>query len=134
MNDRPNEFRTNVNAQNREQITGDDRSQNSDDNVADQTETRALNDETRDPAGNRSDNEPNKQCPHSLLLNWLFTETSCQGSERVESGLPAPLLLPRAGIEDPGCVAEGDIETFLAQGRSEFDGEFVEHGLDLLIR
>jgi hypothetical protein len=36
-----------------------------------------------------------------------------------------PLSLALAGIKDPGPLAERDIEPFLAQGRTEFDRQFV---------
>jgi hypothetical protein len=45
----------------------------------------------------------------------------------------SPLCLALASIEDPGPVAERDIEPFLTQGRPELDRQFIQHGLDILI-
>jgi hypothetical protein len=43
-------------------------------NIADQTKADTLNDETRDPARERSDDEPNDQRPHGLLLGKVSTQ------------------------------------------------------------
>ncbi len=39
-----------------------------------------------------------------------------------------------AGIENPGPVAERDIDSFLAQCRAKLDRKFVQHDLDFVIR
>lgn len=38
-----------------------------------------------------------------------------------------------ARIENPGPVAERDIDSFLAQSRTKLDRKFVQHGLDFLV-
>src|SRR5664279_2871363 len=50
VNDGSDESRPNMDTQYWEQVTGDDRAQNSDDDIADQTKASALDNEARDPA------------------------------------------------------------------------------------
>jgi len=57
-----------MDAQQREHEASNDRSQNSDDNIADQTKTGALNNEPSDPASERSDCELNNQRCDDLTL------------------------------------------------------------------
>jgi hypothetical protein len=59
-----------MDAQQREHEASDNRSQNSDDNIADQTKAGALNNEAGDPASERSDYEPNNQRCHDLTLGY----------------------------------------------------------------
>jgi len=59
-----------MDAQQREHEASDNRSQNSDDNIADQTKAGTLNNEASDSASERSDYEPNNQRCHDLTLGF----------------------------------------------------------------